>query len=549
MKKILTLLIFLVWNAVLFSQGLINSNAYIRSSSGSYWGFGGSASQTIKSTTADRTTFYNMFVDFTAPDYKLTLNDESFLTVDGNLTLSDSMILASTSLTNTASLITKGTVTGSKAIVQRYFKVDETYNLKRYHIFSSPISDGTTRPLYWWYAYYYNEVLGEYKYFNSIDPYDALKVGQGFYTFPHDLNHIYGETKSFRGTLNTGNISWNGTGANYSVSSTTGKGNGYNLVGNPYPSTIDWEASTGWTTTGIDATIYFYVSDPDKTGDFLQLATYNKTTNASTHGGTQYIPAMQGFWIHASSTPTFAMTDAVRVHQSATYWKDEDIIQNLIRLKVSNGTYGDESVVMFYPGATSGFDPEYDAFKIKSYAEEVPSLYSTLESGDEIAVNCLGSETTEAHIPFMFEYAVPGTFTLTAQGFESFLNESSFALEDLKTQQIIDLKTSPVYQFSYETNDNPLRFKLHINGTFGIENGEDIPKIHLSYDDGKLFISGLEGSVNLVDIYDLMGRKWGSYSMNSSDPVIRIGRDLVPSVYLVTIAGNGNHYSGKVFIK
>jgi len=548
MKKLLILILLAGFGGMVFSQGLINNNAYIRSSSGSYWKFCGSASQNIKSTTPDRTTFHHMVVDFTAADYYLTLKSDSYLTVAGDLTLNDSLVLESTSLDYTASLLTQGSISGSKAIAQRFFKVTGTNNAKRYHIFSSPISDGTTRPLYWWYAYYYNESLGEYKYFNATEPYDALKVGQGFYTFPHDVNNTYGDMKSFRGTLNTGSIAWNGSGSNYTVSYTSGKGNGYNLVGNPYPGTIDWKASSGWTTDVIDATIYYYVGDPDKSG-YLQLATYNKTTDASTNGGTRYIPAMQGFWIHASSTPTFAMNNNVRVHQAATYWKDEEMVQNLLRLKVSNGAFGDESVVMFYPGATSAFDPDFDAYKMKSYAEEVPSFYSLLDDETETAVNCLGSETTSAHIPFRFEYAANGTFTLTASGFESFVNESSFALEDLKMQQIIDLKAQPVYQFTYTEGDNPLRFKLHINGTFGIQEGNVKPVVSVSYDDGKLLVFGLDESDYQADIYDLSGRKCGTYLLKAGDPVIRTGTLLNSSVYLINLSSRDHHYSSKIFIK
>ena len=33
---------------------------------------------------------------------------------------------------------------------------------------------------------------------------------------------------------------------------------GFNLVGNPYPSAIDWDAASGWTKTNIDNAVYYF---------------------------------------------------------------------------------------------------------------------------------------------------------------------------------------------------------------------------------------------------------------------------------------------------
>ncbi|MBC8489829.1 MAG: hypothetical protein H8D45_27755, partial [Bacteroidetes bacterium] len=90
---VLNLFLFLAGFVITgYSQGIINSGGYITGSSTNFIKFSGSGDMTLKSTTADRTTFGNMVVDFTGSStYKLTIPDDSYITVDGNLTLSDTL--------------------------------------------------------------------------------------------------------------------------------------------------------------------------------------------------------------------------------------------------------------------------------------------------------------------------------------------------------------------------------------------------------------------------------------------------------------------------
>ena len=68
---------------------------------------------------------------------------------------------------------------------------------------------------------------------------------------------------------------------------------GWNLVGNPTPSTIDWNASSGWTRTNIDSTIYIW--DPSAGGSYK---TWNGTTGNLGNGK---IAPFQAFWVKANA--------------------------------------------------------------------------------------------------------------------------------------------------------------------------------------------------------------------------------------------------------
>ncbi len=67
---------------------------------------------------------------------------------------------------------------------------------------------------------------------------------------------------------------------------------GWNLVGNPFGASIDWEDSANWTKTNIDQSIYIW--DPNSN----QYKTWNGSAGDITDG---IIAPFQGFWVKANS--------------------------------------------------------------------------------------------------------------------------------------------------------------------------------------------------------------------------------------------------------
>ncbi len=81
---------------------------------------------------------------------------------------------------------------------------------------------------------------------------------------------------------------------------------GWNLVGNPTPSTIDWNASSGWTKTNMDASIYIW--DPNDTSGGYK--TWNGTTG---NLGSGLIAPFQAFWVKAdANSPSLQCTNGVK---------------------------------------------------------------------------------------------------------------------------------------------------------------------------------------------------------------------------------------------
>lgn len=100
-------------------------------------------------------------------------------------------------------------------------------------------------------------------------------------------------TKAFMGNLNNGPLNYG-----LSIGSTDLSLKGFNTAGNPYPSSIDWQAALGWTRSDLvnsagDYDIWIWNPTANNYG------TFNSFTGLATNGASRYIAPMQGFFVQA----------------------------------------------------------------------------------------------------------------------------------------------------------------------------------------------------------------------------------------------------------
>src|SRR6267378_3327803 len=65
-------------------------------------------------------------------------------------------------------------------------------------------------------------------------------------------------------------------------------------------------------------------------------------------------------------------------------------LKDAIKLKVSGNSYSDETVIRFLEGASPGFDSNYDAWKLFSPNQNVPSIFTKEKTGKAVSVNATG---------------------------------------------------------------------------------------------------------------------------------------------------------------
>jgi len=189
-------------------------------------------------------------------------------------------------------------------------------------------------------------------------------AGYGAYMW----NGVSTTTVSFTGTVNTGAVNLgvvnnppNSTAITYTDNDES-TADGWNLVGNPYPSAILWDQSVaaGWTRTNINN--YIYVYD-------VALATwlYKDFTGIGTLSGAfnGEIASGQGFWVYTSSpTATLIVNEAAKSSSTtASYYRTSNTPVD--HLKISLRSYEGPSTddIVLFAGSTNkndrnGFKPE-----------------------------------------------------------------------------------------------------------------------------------------------------------------------------------------------
>jgi hypothetical protein len=422
-------------------------------------------------------------------------------------TISSAAVCHNITLKSGASILGNNnlSVTGITS-VERFFAGNE------WHLLSSPITNANTGMFTGKYLQYHNETNN--KYYDILSADSVITVAKGYAVWGGS-----GFTSTFVGPLNDNNKS-------YPVKKA---GLGWNLVGNPYPSYIDWNAS-GWTKTNVLGTTYRHVNNDELTG----WATFNGTLG--TNGGTRYIAPCQGFFVEANANGTLGMSNAVRTHQTAPYYKSsEDVVPNLIRLEISGNGFKDDAVVYFTPTATTEFDGESDARKLFGDVAEAPQIYSF--GPTPLAINTLREL---ASVPVGIHAGTNGTFTIAATE----INDLSYVtLEDTKTGVFTELANKS-YTFDFIAGENEQRFKLHFSSV-GVDEKETTSANIYSYQQ-TVYVNLADNTQGDIYIYNLAGQLITAQESASGN--VRIGLTST-GVYMVKVITEKETLTQKVVIR
>ena len=415
----------------------------------------------------------------------LTLNNggvrvvQTLALTNGNLTTSSSQMLTllSTPTAGTALVVnTNGSVTGP-ATMQR--AIDPAFNGGLgYRHYSSPVVSTTLSdiaagtpgftPMYNT-AYNTAAVPGSVTPFPNVFGYDQSRVtlpgntlaafDQGFFVplasdvmppmVGYTVNIAANNVVDLSGTLN------NGPQSRSNLTRGALANSGWQLLGNPYPSPIDFSQTTGVTRTNVDDAVYVYQS----TGQYVGM--YRSYVNGF---GTPQLAAMQGFFTRvttAGTAGTLALNNAIRVTTFATtpsFNKPTADTRPQVKLRLqSSSPLIDETYVYFEQGATAGFDPRYDAYKL---ANSTGLNLSSLITNDELSVNGLAPLVAATTVPLNVGVPAVGTYTLNAVDLLNFGAGTQVFLLDTQTGARINLASQPMYTFSTQVTSMPGRFSL-----------------------------------------------------------------------------------------
>lgn len=435
----------------------------------------------------------------TATCNNLTINSGASLTIKSDNT-------------GTGSLITNGTITNNGTVnVERY--ISESV----WHLISVSNNNTTANFFLGDYLQTWDETTAAWS--DITEPTTALTPAKGYGLWGTPAKAT---TYTFTGTPNTGD-------QNLAITyNENGSGNkGTNLLGNPFPSSLDWD--------GLRIT-------------YGSVYYWNGTAYVSWNNGgdgSRYVPPMQGFFIVTDAdmiTATggmFGLGNTNRVHNDAGYYKSGDQMKsNSIVLETYSNNYSDKLYVRFNAEASEGFDLQHDAWKFLSNTEGLSQLYSF--TGDKILSIDVRPETEVIQLGFQNDKN--GIYSIAIK---EIADISEAILEDTKTNIFHDLNKGS-YEFAWDINDNEKRFKLHLDAV-GIEEGINVQSNILIYaSNQQIHIKGVEKGK--VIISDIMGRIVMEKNISGSE-LSTIPVNLKTGVYLVMVVSGERVYTEKVFVK
>ncbi|MGE5425031.1 MAG: hypothetical protein ACM3N9_06685 [Syntrophothermus sp.] len=403
---------------------------------------------------------------------RLKLDADHPLTVSGNTILqSASGIWITSGAYGTGSFKNTGTISYSNG---GSFKIERYFTGSSWHYFTSPVQNAVSGVFLGDFLRSWEEVSNNWSPW-IIGTSEPLEVMRGYEVW---LGGTSG-TRTFTGRVNTGSIS-------KTMTYTASGGGGWNLIGNPYPSAQDMGTAAsvvpGWTWPAETDRVAYYLTSAN--GITYQYQSYSWGTGLGTGAASQYIPAMQGYFVKTNSgTPTISINNSTRVHNSQVFVKQGDQLENLLRMTSSGKQYTDEYILRFAEGFSAGFDHDYDAYKF-SNSDSIPSVFTYDEEQTPLSIDIRNFTSQNTIVKMGFKSGYSGTFNLEAVNIENFQHDIGIILEDTKEHNFTDLRLNPLYSFEYEKGEEPARFILHFNNpVFGYTESEAASLKIYSYED------------------------------------------------------------------
>ncbi len=446
----------------------------------------------------------------------VTVNSGKALAMSGNLVLESSANSdrTGTFLNNSTALLvtTSGTVTA-----KRWFEGGKS------HMVSIPVTAATINNFFvagnTGYFYKYNEVSNAWD--NLWELSTQLNIGVGYL-----VDYTTSQTISVTSPLNND--------ASYSPTVTRTAANGWNLVGNPYPTSLDWSVASGWTKTNLDNAIYIW--------NGTQYASYVGTTG--TNGGSKFIAPFQGFFVHASAnSPAISIKKAARTHQAVSYFKSTE--NQTLRIALSGLGSNDESVICVSDTATTDFDSNMDAYKLLSLKSDVAGLYTMINDVNYSINSFSVNDRVSVNIAVVAPQS--GEYNLSFTGFDGFNSAYSFMLEDKETGIVYNVKNNSNLSFNVVAGTNQDRFVLTISrNATGINDQLDSNNCKVYAQKSTLYFENCENMLAVV--YDVTGKIISEITLGNNQLETK-GLNVTSGIYMVKVTGEKSSKSFKVFIQ
>lgn len=301
------------------------------------------------------------------------------------------------------------------------------------------------------------------------------------------------------------------------VTFTSGQGIGYNLIGNPYPSTINGTTFL----TANTGSVYFWTHQSYYSGTTLvnggqaNYASFNLSgaTAATVSGGTNvtpngFIQAGQGFVFLTTSNKNVTFTNAMRTANNdnqffkSTNSSNESGDKIWLNLTDTSGAFS-QTLVAYLPNTSVDFDDGYDAKQINT----IGNVLSSDIENTKYAIQSRGEFNSTDIVKLQLNIATSGNYTLSKDATNGIFNSSqTFYLKDNLLGLVHNIQQTP-YIFVAVAGELADRFEIVYQSVLSTPTDSfNVENVIVFKQNGFLNVSATSDLKSII-IFDVRGRK------------------------------------------
>jgi endonuclease I len=240
------------------------------------------------------------------------------------------------------------------------------------------------------------------------------------------------------GTLNQGSIT------------TPTLADGFNLVGNPYASAIDWDA-TGWNILRTNINNAMYIYNPAVTASVSSTTYPTWAAGVGTNGRSSgIIQSGQSFFIRTTASTTLTFNESYKVASSTGgYFKNK--IENVLRIALWNKSNRvDDIIIRLAADAQLDFDNYYDAYSFGTGNIGLASI----KNSEKLAIQARPIPINADSVALSLNINQMDSLLFKFENTSSFNSDLELFLADAYTHNLHPILSDSIYNFQTDSNFN-----------------------------------------------------------------------------------------------
>jgi len=323
---------------------------------------------------------------------------------------------------------------------------------------------------------------------------------------------------------------------------------GWNFVGNPYASPLDFSTVQTSQRTNLDAAVYVFESTSQYGGS------YRSYVNGM-GGGNPLIGSSQGFWMRVSQGQTSGSLTLNNTNRVTDYDQQAPVRRGAadsrpqVQLTLAGNGSSDALYLYAQAGATAGLDGEFDATKLANSTGL--NLASLTASGQQLAIDGRPAFTSATSIPLFVGVPAVGSYTLTAAALANLASTRAELVDNLTGTRTL-LTPGTRYAFTMTAYTAPGRFWLNLTPTAApLATAVALEAQVLAYPNPahqQLMVLRPVGRVATAELLNSLGQRVRTLALPTAETTVDL-RGLAAGVYTLRLRIDGQPVARRIVVE